>query len=80
MPLKAYQFMRSYIHFVDNDKHVKKGLQEYNPLFKVAYPLKEMMMGMRRVWRPGKHVTIDESTIAYMGREVTFVQYMPRNQ
>ena len=58
MPLKAYQFMRSYIHFADNDKHVKKGLPGYNPLFKVTYPLKEMMMGMRRVWRPMKHVTI----------------------
>ena len=36
-----------------------------------------MMMGMRRVWRPGKHVTIDKSMIAYMGRAVTFVQYIP---
>ena len=32
---------------------------------------------MRRVKRLGKHVTIDESMIAYMGRAVTFVQYMP---
>ena len=32
---------------------------------------------MRRVKRLGKHVTIDKSMIAYMGRAVTFVQYMP---
>ena len=74
---KAYQFMCLYIHFTDNDKHVNEELPGYNPLFKVAYTLKEMLMGMRRAWRPGKHVTIDESMITYMGHVVTFVQNMP---
>ena len=35
------------------------------------------MIGMRCVWRPRKHVIIEESIIAYMSRVVTFVQYMP---
>ena len=48
----------------------------YNPLFKVVHRLKQMMVGMRRVLQPGKHVAINESTIAYMSREVAFVQYM----
>ena len=32
---------------------------------------------MRRAWTPGKHVTIDESMIWYMGRAISYVQYMP---
>ena len=77
MHQKAYYFMRSYIHFADNGKRVAKGLNGYDPLFKVAYPIKHMMMGLRKIWTAGKHVTIDESMIAYMGRAITFVQYMP---
>jgi len=36
-----------------------------------------MMKGMQSAWTAGKHVTIDESTIRYMGRAVCYVQYMP---
>ena len=36
-----------------------------------------MMKGMRSAWNAGKHVTIDESMIRYMGRAVSYVQYMP---
>jgi len=43
----------------------------------VKYALDEMMKGMRRVWTPGKHVTIDKSMIRYMGRAISYVQYMP---
>ena len=34
---------------------------------------------MRSVWNARKHVTIDESMIKYMGRAVTYFQYMPEN-
>ena len=37
----------------------------------------EMMKGMHHAWVSGKHVTIDENMIKYMGRAVSFVQYMP---
>ena len=36
-----------------------------------------MMKGMRLAWTAGKHVTIGESMICYMGRAVNYVQYMP---
>ena len=50
----------------------------YDPLFKVCYPLDLMMKGMRAAWTAGKHVIIgDESMIRYMGRAVSYVQYMP---
>ena len=32
--------------------------------------------GMRKAWVAGKHVTIDESMIRYMGRAISYVQYM----
>ena len=35
------------------------------------------MKGMRSAWNAGEHVTIDESMIRYMGRAISFVQYMP---
>ena len=35
------------------------------------------MKGMRGVLTERKHVTIDESMIKYMGRAITYVQYMP---
>ena len=35
------------------------------------------MKGTRKAWVAGKHVTIDESMIRYMGRAISYVQYMP---
>ena len=35
------------------------------------------MKGVRGVWTDVNHVTIDESMIKYMGRAITYVQYMP---
>ena len=35
------------------------------------------MKGMRGVCTAGKHVTIDKSMIKYMGRAITYAQYMP---
>ena len=49
----------------------------YDPLYKVSYPLDVMRTGMRFTWIAGKEVTIDESMIKYMGRAVSYVQYMP---
>ena len=77
MPLAAYEFMRSYVHFADNSKWVDKGLPGYDPLFKVRYPMTLFMKGIRKAWVAGKHVTVDESMITYVGRAVSYVQYMP---
>ena len=77
MTKDAYTFMRRHIHFSDNSTRKPKGVSGYDPLYKVRYPLKVMMKGMRRAWNAGKHVTIDESMIRYMGRAVSYVQYMP---
>ena len=35
------------------------------------------MDGIRGAWTVGQHITIDESMIKYMGRPVSYIQYMP---
>ena len=77
MPLGAYEYMRSYIHFADNSKWIAKGSPGYDTLFKVRYPMTLFMRGISKAWVAGKHVTIDESMITYVGRAVSYVQYMP---
>ena len=73
----AYVFMRRYIHFADNHRQAEKGQPGYDALYKVRYPLDIMMAGIRAALTAGKHVTVDESMIRYMGGAVTYVQYMP---
>ena len=77
MPVNAYEYMRQHIHFANNSKRLAKVFPGYYFLSKVRYPMAELMLGIWRDWVPGKYVTIDESIICYMGRAVSFVQYMP---
>jgi len=77
MTRDAFEFMRQHIHFAENDRQKKKWQVGYDPLFKVREIMDKMMQRMRRAWTAGKHVTIDESMIKYMGRAISFVQYMP---
>lgn len=78
MPRNSFQFIRSHIHFSDGLKQSPPGSKDYDPLFKVRYIIDKLMASMRACWVAGDRVTIDESMIRYMGRAVSFVQYMPR--
>ena len=69
--------MRQYIHLCENSKRKAKGDIGYEALFKVNFALENMMKGMKKSWVAGKHVTIDKSMIRYMGRAISYVQYMP---
>ena len=77
MTRNAFEFLQRNIHFVDNSKHKKSGTPGYDPLFKVCYVLDMFMNGIMLAWIAGALVTIDESMIKYMGRAVSYVQYMP---
>ena len=77
MPRNAFEFMRRNIHFADNSRRYPATHPCYDPLFKLAYPLKVFMSGINAAWQAGKYVTIDESMIKYMGRAISYVQYMP---
>ena len=68
--------MRRNIHFSVISKINQKGVRGYDPLFKVSCLLKIMIKGMRGVRTSVNHVTIDNIMIKYMGRAITYVQYM----
>ena len=70
-------FVRRYIHFADNDTCKEKNDPLFDPLYKVRGIMDKIMCSMKRGWIAGQRITIDESMIKYMGRAVTFVQYMP---
>ena len=76
MTIWSFKFMRWYMHFSDNKKQIPKGVLGYDPLFKVRDALDKMMKVMSSAWNTGKHVTIDESMIKYMGHAVFYVQYI----
>ena len=69
----AFEFMRRYLHFVDNARNFGK-----DKLFKVRSVMNTIMENLRKGWTAGQRVAIDESMIKYMGRAIAFVQYMPR--
>ncbi len=73
----AFEFLWWYIHFANNYQRPKQYDNNYDPLLKVNFVLKEVRSDIRRVWQAGKDVSLDESMIKYCGRAVAFIQYMP---
>ena len=55
----------------------EKGKHGHDPLFKVRYLVVLFLNGMQVAWISGQNATIDESMIKYMGRAVSYIQYMP---
>lgn len=78
MPQKAFEFLRHYIHFTDNEKKRDKNHPDYNPLYKVKNVLDKMMDGMRKAWVAREGVMIDESMVKYCGQAVALIQYLPK--
>jgi hypothetical protein len=76
MSHNAFEFMRQYFHFCNNNKRKPKGHPGYDPLFKITWICNAILNGIQKVWVSGKHLAIDESMIKYMGRSINFVQYM----
>ena len=73
----VYQLMQRYIHFVNNNNKMATVLPGFDVLFKVRFPIDELMKGIWQCKVADKDVTIDKSMISFMGRAVSFVQYMP---
>jgi hypothetical protein len=77
MTANAFEFMRSFIHFANDNERAPRNHPNYDPLHKVRHMLNTIMDGIRKVWSAGMNITIDESMIRYSGRAVSWVQYMP---
>ena len=62
----AFKFMWRYKHFCNNSKKKKPDGKGYNPLFKIGYALDEIGKRLRRAWKAGQGVTMDENVIKYI--------------
>ena len=72
-----FKCVRCCIHFVDNDKSKTRSDPMFDPLFKGCGIMVMIVAAIQKGWTADKISTIDESMIKYMGRVVTFVQYIP---
>jgi len=78
MSRDSYNQLRRFIHFVDNTNLASCHEPTWDPLQKIRPIIDILGTQMRLAWILGEKISIDESMIKYMGRAVTWVQYMPR--
>ena len=69
--------IRRYIHFVDNARLLTKEHPNWHALKKIQKPIDIILKTLGAGWILGERICVDESMIKYMGRFVSFVQYMP---
>jgi hypothetical protein len=60
MTRSAFEFIRRYIHFYDNEKRKAKGQPGYDPLFKITWILNSILNGIQSA--AGKYLAIDNIT------------------
>ena len=72
---RFFQLYR-YLHVSDNSKHIPRGNNGHDPLFKVRPLLDLLQTRFRNLYNLKKEVSIDESMIPYKGR-IYFRQYIP---
>jgi hypothetical protein len=73
----AFLQIRRYIHFVDNARLLTKEDPKWHALQKIKKPMEIILKTLGAGWILGQRICVDESMIKYMGRFVSFVQYMP---
>jgi hypothetical protein len=69
--------IRWYIHFVNNARLLPKGNPKWHHLQKIQLVIDKILKTLAAGWILGKRICVDESMIKYMGRYVSFIQYMP---
>ena len=77
MPRNRFELLQIFLHFNDVTNQVAKGVEGYNPLFKIQ-PLFDICHPLyEKVYQPKKCLSIDESMIKFKGR-IFFRQYLPK--
>ena len=66
-----------FLHLNDNTKYVPKGQPGHDALFKLRPFLESLLANFRRLYTPGRELSIDEQMISFKGR-LSFLQYMPK--
>jgi hypothetical protein len=77
MTRDAFKQIRQCLHFVDNKDMYVKGHKKWNALQKILPFLMATSKTLQAGWNLGEKICIDESMIKYMGRAISWVQYMP---
>jgi hypothetical protein len=77
MTRNSFRQHREYLHFADNSKLPKYGTKRWSPLQKVCRAIGIIQKKIRSGWTAGVKVCVDESMIKYMGKAISWVQYMP---
>ena len=77
MTRDAFKQIRQCLHFVDNKDVYVKGQKKWNALQKILPFLMATSKTLQAGWNLGENICIDESMIKYMGRAISWVQYMP---
>ena len=78
MTSTAFIQVRRYIKFANDDHLPKRGDPRYHPLQKINPFLNVIKKQLAKAWILGEFITIDESTIKYMGRAISYVVYNPK--
>ena len=78
MPKHVFEGCRRFIHLVDN-KIIRpnKDSTNYDPLYKCRKLMETVKYKMNKNWIAGEKVCVDESMIKYVGRAISFGQFMP---
>jgi hypothetical protein len=69
--------IRRYIYFVDNARMLPKHDPKWHALQKIKIAIDTILKTLAAGWIIGQPICVDESMIKYMGRFVSFIQYMP---
>lgn len=74
---ERFRVISRYLHFVDNNSLVPRGLPGYDRLGKVRPMLEKITKQFQKVYNLQRDVAIDEAMIKFQGRS-SMKQYMPQ--
>uniref|UniRef100_A0A3Q1EFJ1 PiggyBac transposable element-derived protein domain-containing protein n=1 Tax=Acanthochromis polyacanthus TaxID=80966 RepID=A0A3Q1EFJ1_9TELE len=77
MSRNRFEVILSFIHFVNNDERVERGLPGHDRLFKERPIIDMIIPRFSAVYGPHKELSLDEMTIAFKGRS-TLKLYNPK--
>jgi len=76
MQRNKFLLIMSLLHLNDNDNQVARGLDGYDPIYKVRRVYNHFRGKFEELYSPGENIAIDEGMIAWRGN-LSFRVYMP---
>eukprot|EP00102_Acyrthosiphon_pisum_P023364 XP_016660574.1 PREDICTED: piggyBac transposable element-derived protein 4-like [Acyrthosiphon pisum] len=76
MPVKQFLKLLRCIHLNDNSKMPQRQSQEFDKLFKIRPMLSHLQEKYKTMYKPSRHLAVDESMVAFKGRS-SMKQFMP---